>query len=150
MYVVEPERPATSAGVFTVDAGADSLPVRGRLISSAKGRPGKAGDEIWFQYNATTEEEWWLTKDVIMIPPDVIYKVGDRMVNGWAFFGLKEELDNGIRTGVLIDIDHEIYTPGMKIMAPRGLSHRVIPKMFSDRNLYAIKSEYIIFYIDSQ
>lgn len=136
-------------GSFKVDAGADALPIQGTVIAAPPGSPGGHGDEILFQYNATLDDEARLDDNVYYIPPDLVYKVGGKMLNDWVFFEQEWYTFDNAREGRVVASNHKLYKPGVRIVCARGLSHRLIPEMFSTSDLYAVKSAYVVCYIVS-
>lgn len=147
-YIVRVGPVHNTTGPFSVDAGADAIPISGEIVSAPPGRPGKPGDPVWFQYNATLDPDNNLQDDLYMIPPDMLYRIGEQMANDWIFFELEGEVFDGARKGRVISSSHSIYTPGKAIVSARGLSHRLVPKMFSSVDIYAVKGKYVVFYID--
>lgn len=146
MYLVKPEPYNERAGDFEVDAGQDSIPVSGTILAAPVGYPGGVGHKITFPYHIMTDSYMQIDEG-LLVDPENVYAVGNTMMNDWVFFLLTDTQEHNLKFGTIVNAPHiSLFKAGQRIIVAGSFSHRVVPKMFSKKDLYAVKQQYILYY----
>lgn len=100
------------------------LPVSGRIIKSPYSE--EEGLPVVFQWNAMLEPVRIDT--LVIMDRDVMYCIGSKMINDWAWVEPTDEWDRGLRRGKIVNVPEEVallYRVGEYFLYERSKAHRI-------------------------